>query len=498
MSQSSAGVRAGSSPIRRRGRGGRSVLSPLPNPGEQDRSRAEADARARALVADAAAAGAPLRDVNGNRRSHVTLPEYRAGRAPENKGRRYPAEVLTSGEVLAILDQLPGGKTGQRNRALIVVMWRAGLRIAEALALEPRDVDLERGTLTVRRGKGSKRRVVAIDAGTGRHLAELLARRVQLGLEDPQLRERLELDEDEEVPVFCTLSRPGLGRPMHSSVVREMLKLYARHAGIRKPVRPHGLRHTFAFEASQEGLPIAVIQEQLGHQDLAMTDHYVRHLAPAHLIERIGARAFPGDPATALWAGQPVPTSTHREPKPKQPPRGVAHLAVQRRRRLTDAILRELAAGEPRSTSELAQQCEVPRWNALRVLHRMHDEQLVARVGLDAHRGGFQWKATPAQATFTSQPPRAYTPAGGPLPRMLDAISTLGGRASQAQLGRLLELAPSTVQGYCRELEAQGALERGGLDKSTSRRGSQVWRLPQPKSRYRSAGGYTMTVRVPR
>jgi integrase len=252
MSQSSAGIRAGSSPIRHHGRRGRSVLAPLPNPGEQDRLRAEADARARALVADAAAAGAPLCDFNGNRRSHVTLPEYRAGRAPENKGRRYPAEVLTSDEVLALLEQLAGGKTGQRDRALIVVMWRAGLWIAEALALEPRDVDLELGTLTFRRGKGSKRRVVAIDAGTRRHLAELLVRRVHLGLEDPQLRERLELDEDEEVPVFCTLSGPGLGRPMHASVVREMLKLYASRAGIRKPVRPHGLRHTFAFEASQE------------------------------------------------------------------------------------------------------------------------------------------------------------------------------------------------------------------------------------------------------
>ena len=509
MNTSAAGT-PGAFSVRRGRRRGRNSLAALPDPREQDRLEAEADAHARALVAEAAASGEPLLDVNGNPRSHVTLPAYRLGRAPGNKGRRYPAEALAVDEALAILEQFPNGKskTGSRNRALFIVLWRAGLRIAEALALEPRDIDLARGLITVRAGKGDKRRVVAIDSMTRRSLAELLSRREKLGLDSPELRARLGLADEEQVPVFCTLSGPGLGLPMHSSVARETLKLYARKAGIKKRVHLHGLRHTFASELSLEGKPLVVIQESLGHADPVMTAHYLRDLTPTDLIEWIGSRACPDDPAPgaapstsiALSAGEPVPHAPVPAPRATQQPRGAAYLGVQRRKRLEDAILEQLACDEARSTAQLAAACEIGRQNALRILHCLHEEDRIACVGMDPWNGGKLWKRTRGAATrFTVGNPRARTPNGEPLPRMLDAIAAFGGRASQAQLGRLLELAPSTVQGYCRELEAQGAIQRAGLDKTTSRRGSQVWRLPQPrKASFSAAGGYTLTLRVPK
>src|SRR4051812_46875445 len=98
------------------------------------------------------------------RRSHVTFAAYRVGKHPPNYGLTYPAEVLTPEEVLRLIAACARrGPSGLRNRALIVVLWRGGLRIAEALALYPKDVDLTAGTITVLHGKGNKRRTVGID-----------------------------------------------------------------------------------------------------------------------------------------------------------------------------------------------------------------------------------------------------------------------------------------------------------------------------------------------
>ena len=77
------------------------------------------------------------------------------------------AEPLTRAEVNALLAQCSRrAPTGIRNRALITVLYRTGLRIFEALALQPKDVDLDNGTLRVLHGKGDKMRTVGLDAGT--------------------------------------------------------------------------------------------------------------------------------------------------------------------------------------------------------------------------------------------------------------------------------------------------------------------------------------------
>jgi integrase len=104
-----------------------------------------------------------LLDAAGRPRSPATLPGYHAGRPPRNKGIRYPADPPRVEEIIAVMRKAGPGVSGARLRGLIVVLWRAGLRISEALSLAERDLDRGRGALLVRQGKGGKRREVGMD-----------------------------------------------------------------------------------------------------------------------------------------------------------------------------------------------------------------------------------------------------------------------------------------------------------------------------------------------
>ena len=104
-----------------------------------------------------------LLDATGRRRSPATLPEFHAGRPPRNKGMRYPADPPTIEEIVTVMRCADDSVHGRRMRGLIVVLWRAGLRIHEALALAEADLDSRRGSLLVRRGKGGRRREVGMD-----------------------------------------------------------------------------------------------------------------------------------------------------------------------------------------------------------------------------------------------------------------------------------------------------------------------------------------------
>ena|SRR5436305_11255989 len=104
-----------------------------------------------------------LLDTAGHRRSPATMPSYHRGRPPPNKGEQYPADPPTVEEILAVMRSGGDGPDGQRLCALIVLLWRTGLRTSEALALQESDLDRSRGAVLVRRGKSGKRREVGID-----------------------------------------------------------------------------------------------------------------------------------------------------------------------------------------------------------------------------------------------------------------------------------------------------------------------------------------------
>jgi hypothetical protein len=76
-----------------------------------------------------------LLDAAGRRRSPAAMPGHNAGHAPRNKGHVHPADPPTVDEIVAVMRQTPADRHGLRLRALIVVLWRGGLRIQEALSL---------------------------------------------------------------------------------------------------------------------------------------------------------------------------------------------------------------------------------------------------------------------------------------------------------------------------------------------------------------------------
>src|SRR5690242_5966260 len=92
------------------------------------------------------------------------MPGFRGGVAPRNKGQRYPADPPTVDEIVAVMRQAGHDRHGHRLTALIVVLWRAGLRIHEALSLTETDLDQRRGSILVKHGKGDRRREVGMDA----------------------------------------------------------------------------------------------------------------------------------------------------------------------------------------------------------------------------------------------------------------------------------------------------------------------------------------------
>ena len=185
-----------------------------------------------------------------------------------------PPEVLTAQEVNALLEACSKrAPTGIRNRALIAVLYRGQLRIGEALALKPKDLDREAGTVRVLHGKGDRARTAGLDSGAWAMLELWLARRQKLGLSGRH-------------PVFCTLS----GKRLLSSYCRSLFARLGRKAGIEKRVHPHGLRHTGAAELRSEGVDVGIISKQLGHSSIATTARYLDHISPAAVVEAMQRR----------------------------------------------------------------------------------------------------------------------------------------------------------------------------------------------------------------
>ncbi len=200
-----------------------------------------------------------LLDTCGRRRSPATLSSFHQSRPPRNKGRRYPADPPTVEEIIAVMRAAGEDADAVRLPGLIVVLWRAGLRISEALALTERDLDPARGAILVRKGKGGKRREVGMDRWAWGRLGPWL-----------QLRATLPVG-----ALFCVMRGPTRG---HMGTGRRPGPTASRpaQAGVRRRFAPHQLRHAHAVEMSHEGVPLLVIQQKLGHADLAITSVYLR------------------------------------------------------------------------------------------------------------------------------------------------------------------------------------------------------------------------------
>src|SRR6201987_149306 len=166
---------------------------------------------------------------------------------------------------------------GHRLSALIVVLWRPGQRIHEALSLTETDLDGRRGSILVRHGKNDRRREVGMDAWGWKTI-------------EPWLADRLVLPVG---PLFCVIDGPTRGRAWSDSAARVELRHRALNAGVRRRVAPHQLRPAHAVELMREGIPLPLIQRQLGHSHLSTTGTYLEGINNEEIISTVHARRPP-------------------------------------------------------------------------------------------------------------------------------------------------------------------------------------------------------------
>ena len=160
--------------------------------------------------------------------------------------------VLSLDEVHALLRAL----RHRRYQALAMVMYGAGLRIREAIALEVGDIDGSRGVVRVRHGKGNKAREAKLSPSLYEWLRQYWAR--------------------ERPPLPFLFASPKTGKLPDFGTVRKALARAAKEAWIKKRVTPHVLRHSFATHLLDEGTDVHVVRELLGHASLNSTARYAR------------------------------------------------------------------------------------------------------------------------------------------------------------------------------------------------------------------------------
>jgi len=147
---------------------------------------------------------------------------------------------------------------GMRDAALLEVAYSSGLRVSELCGLRLEDVDLRRGYLLVR-GKGNKERIVPLGEPAQHAIATFLA-----GGRPDLLKGRT-----------CDAMFVGpSGRALTRQRFWQIVKLYARAAGVTTPLSPHTLRHSFATHLVEGGADLRAVQAMLGHSDLSTTAIY--------------------------------------------------------------------------------------------------------------------------------------------------------------------------------------------------------------------------------
>ncbi|MDW9401689.1 site-specific tyrosine recombinase XerD [Pseudomonas soli] len=183
-------------------------------------------------------------------------------------GRPLP-KSLSEADVEALLQAPDRGEAiGQRDRAMLEVLYACGLRVTELVSLTLDQVNLRQGVLRVM-GKGSKERLVPM----GEEAVVWIERYLRDG--------RAELLGGRPSDVLFPSQR---GEQMTRQTFWHRIKHYARVAGIDKPLSPHTLRHAFATHLLNHGADLRVVQMLLGHSDLSTTQIYT-HVAKARLQE---------------------------------------------------------------------------------------------------------------------------------------------------------------------------------------------------------------------
>ncbi|MBU1061208.1 MAG: site-specific tyrosine recombinase XerD [Candidatus Omnitrophica bacterium] len=147
---------------------------------------------------------------------------------------------------------------GSRDKACLELMYATGMRVSELINVKMGDFNMELRFVKCF-GKSSKERIVPF----GKKAKEAIAR--YLSKSRPELLKK-------KVSNFLFLTR--LGKPMSRQTFWKIIKKYARLAGIKKDIKPHSLRHSFATHILERGADLRIVQEMLGHADISTTQIY--------------------------------------------------------------------------------------------------------------------------------------------------------------------------------------------------------------------------------
>ena len=207
------------------------------------------------------------------RRDRPELPDPTAAVSTPKLPKRLPRPVPQE-QIQALLAAPDRSPLGLRDRAILEVLYAAGMRASELVSLNIDSVDMARGEARVV-GKGGKERLVLL----GVPALEAVAEYVRLGR--PALRPR-----DQEA---LFLNR--FGTRLSDRSLRRMLDKYIVKTGIALGVGPHALRHSFATHLLEGGADLRTVQELLGHASIRTTEVYTQ-VSRAHLRE-VYNRAFP-------------------------------------------------------------------------------------------------------------------------------------------------------------------------------------------------------------
>ncbi len=168
-------------------------------------------------------------------------------------------EVLSLAEIDAIVDAIDLSKPeGQRNKAIIEVLYGSGVRVSELIGLQISRLSLDEGFMLVE-GKGSKQRLVPLSPKS--------VRQIELWKVD---RNQLKIQKGNEDFLFLNRRGVQLTRAMIFTIVKDLTAL----AGIRKNVSPHTFRHSFATHLLENGANLRAIQQLLGHESITTTELY--------------------------------------------------------------------------------------------------------------------------------------------------------------------------------------------------------------------------------
>ncbi len=193
------------------------------------------------------------------------------------QSRKIP-QVLSVDEVVALVRATDESDVGIRDRALLELLYAAGLRVSEATGLRLADLALASRSLTVL-GKGRRQRLALVGepavAALERYLAEVRPRWVR----------------DADVPEVFVSAR---GTRMTRQAVWYRLRAYGLATGVAHKLTPHVLRHSFATHLLEGGADLRIVQEMLGHADIGTTEIYT-HVSQKRLHELVNARHPRGD-----------------------------------------------------------------------------------------------------------------------------------------------------------------------------------------------------------